>query len=146
MTDYADSDSAYTDNSPFVRLLQTEGQVRLLAAMLVNPNKEQSTSRLIDKTGMVRATVLDNLRTLQDMGLVEQTDRVGGANLYQLTSHPALPHLRKAQLALLTDEDSRSEAPEPEKHDDQTEGPLGSSFGEPPELSADEIDTVDLTS
>ena len=142
MTEYTNGESAYTDNSPFVRALRTEGQVRVIAALLVNPAEEQTVSRLKEKTGMARSTVLDNLEMLQNMGLVAQTGRIGGADLYRVTDHNALPHLRKAQMALITDEESRTGAPEPEKHEDQEV--LNNSFGEPPEVDPDEPEDIEI--
>lgn len=143
MSKYKKGESAYTDNSPFVRTLRTEGRVRLLAAMLVNPRKEHTVSRLMEKTGMARSTVLDNLDILKQMDLVRHTDRIGGANLYQLTDHDALSSLRQAQMSLLTKEQSRSKAPEPDKHSDQ-ELPFGDSFGKPPEIRSEGIDQIDV--
>ena len=144
MTEYTDGSSSYTDNSPFVRTLRNESHVRVLDAMLANPEKKRTVSRLMELTGMARSTVLKALDTLEEMGLVEQPDSVGGINRYRPTNHTAMRHFQGAQVALLTDEESRGEAPAPERHDDQV---LGESFGKPPELGAvgERLD-VDLTS
>jgi hypothetical protein len=146
MTEYTDGTPSYTDNSPFVRVLRNESHVRVLDAMLANPEEKRTVSRLMELTGMARSTVLRALDTLEDMDLVKQPDSVGGVNLYQPTDHSAMKHLHGAQTALLTDEGSRGGSPPPRQHDDQ-ESIFGESFGEPPELGAvsEDID-VDLTS
>lgn len=146
MTEYTDETSSYTDNSPFVRILRNESHVRVLDAMLANPEQKRTVSRLKELTGMARSTVLRALETLEDTGLVKQPDSVGGTNLYQPTEHAAMEYLHGAQTALLTDEESRGGSPPPEQHDGQ-ESILGESFGEPPKIGtvSDDID-VNLTS
>lgn len=145
MTEYTDGSSSFTDNSPFVRTLRNESNVRVLDAMLATPKEKRTVSRLMELTGMARSSVLRALETLEDMGLVKQPESIGGTNLYQPTDHDAVKHLQGAQIALLTDVKSRSEAPDPERHDD--EDILGESFGEPPEVGtvSEDLD-VDLTS
>lgn len=146
MTEYIDSRSSYTDNSPFVRTLRNESHVRVLDAMLANPEKKRTVSRLMELTGMARSTVLNALEVLEEMSLVEHADSVGGTNRYRPTDHTAIKHFQGAQVALLIDEESRGEAPPPERHSDQ-ESVLGESFGEPPEIGTVGEDLhVDLTS
>lgn len=146
MTEYTSGPSSYTDNSPFVRTLRNESHVRIIDAMLTNPEKKHTVSRLMELTGMARSTVLRALETLEQMGLIKQPGSVGGINRYQPANHTGMKHLQAAQMALLTDEKIRDEAPTPENHDDQ-ESILGESFGDTPDLdpASGDLD-VDLTS
>lgn len=143
MTEYTERDSGYTDNSPFVRVLRTEGRVRIIDAFLPNPEKRLTVSQLKDKTGMSRSALLSNLEELCEAGLIEVGDEIGGTTRYQVTEHNALPPLREAQLKLLTSQETRQDSPEPEEHEADDVSPLGSSFGEPP-VDGEEIDPVDV--
>lgn len=127
MAKYIAESSGYTDNSPFVRILRTEGRVRVLAALLGNPERSLSVTDLVKKTGMARSTVLDALDPLKDMGLVVKSDRVGNADLFEVnTNRDSLKHLRNAQVALTLEDESRTNAPDPARYNtERSEGAIG---------------------
>lgn len=146
MDRYKSGESGYTDNSPFVRTLRTEGRVRVIDALISNPERPLTVSDLMNKTGMARSTVLDNLNPLIDMGLVESAGRVGNADQYQVTDHEANKHLYNAQLALVMENNSRESAPDPESHEDSDVTPevLSESFGQVPNVGIGSLDNQPL--
>jgi len=92
---------SYSEASPFVRLFQTEGQVRIVDVFLRKQYKALTTREIAEFAGIDRSTVSRNLSVLQDIGLIIDADKVGNAPRYQTnTEHPVIKSLEEAQYEL----------------------------------------------
>lgn len=75
--------SAYTDNSAFVRLLETEGRVRILDVLLRRPHATLTAGEISELAGFDTSTFSRNKGELESLDIVEK-DFDGGQAVYSL--------------------------------------------------------------
>ena len=124
------AEGSYVDGSIFVRVLGSPSRIKIIDVFLGKYYTELSAAQIADLAGIDVSTFHRNVDVLLDLGIVEETQTVSGAQLYQLdTDHPVSKALGKTRWTLLEhvedvdrpDADERAEffgvADEPEADD-----------------------------
>lgn len=95
--------SSYAQTSPFVRLLKTEGRVKIIDVFLGKHYKELTTQQIADLADIDRSTVTRNLSVLEETGLIKQSGKTGNAPQYRLNrENEVAKALGKAQAELFS--------------------------------------------
>lgn len=81
-----DSSRPPVDGSTFVGLLGDNARAEVLAAMVRDRDQELSVAEVEERTGTAENWVRKNLNSLVEYGVVEETRRIGRAQLYQLNA------------------------------------------------------------
>lgn len=80
----ADGDEVYAEGTPLTQLLGDGPKVRILAALLGDPDFDHSITEIADLAGVSRNTVYRHLDDLRDLGVVVKTRETGGSKRYQI--------------------------------------------------------------
>lgn len=80
-----DPDAAFL-NHPWIELTEHPAACRMLRALLDAQGMDLNKSDLAEMADVGRRTVHNNIDLLVDLGLVEETRTVGGAQMYALRS------------------------------------------------------------
>lgn len=83
----------YSDKSPFVRLLETRGRVRILDAFLNKYQTEMSAKDLNELTGVSESTFSRNKDVLLELDILEKSKNENGKQYYQLNLDSSLVQL-----------------------------------------------------
>jgi len=103
MTEDHGSEIGYTDASAFVRLLETEGRVRMLDVLLGKHYTTLTVSGIAELAEVHETTVYRNIQKLEDADLVRSVGTPDGPAQYQLNkSNEAARLLQKFHGELLT--------------------------------------------
>ena len=78
------NDVRYSDLSPFVELLRTEGRVKILDAFIRKPTTELSSGEVATLADIDPSTFNRNKDTLIELGLIEEIDREGERTKYAI--------------------------------------------------------------
>lgn len=96
------AEGSYVEGSIFVRVLGTPGRVKMIDVFLGKHYTELSAAQVADLAGIDVSTFHRNVEALVDLGVVEETRTVSGAQLYQLdTDHPVSKALGKTRWVLI---------------------------------------------
>ncbi|WP_128477937.1 winged helix-turn-helix domain-containing protein [Halorussus pelagicus] len=96
------AEGSYSENSPFVRLLGTQGRVRILDVFLRKHYKELTAAEVADLAGVSPSTFHRNINELKDLSVVRETEPVAGTTRYKLNEDsPIAQTLGRAQSELL---------------------------------------------
>lgn len=76
-------ESTFAEESALTDLFGDHPKTKILAALL-SEARDVNITRIADLGGMSRSTVYKHVEDLQDLGVVEQTRKIGGSPLYQL--------------------------------------------------------------
>jgi DNA-binding transcriptional ArsR family regulator len=93
----------YAKNSVLTKLLGDRPKVRLLTALLSEPDPkyDYNITELADLAGISRNTVYRHLPELEELGVVTETRTSGASQRYKLNdSHPTVEHLKKLEWKL----------------------------------------------
>lgn len=100
--DIPHANGSYSENSPFVRLLGTQGSVRILDVFLRKHYKKLTAAEVADLAGVSRSTFHRNISELEDLDIVKQTEPISGTTRYELNEEsPIAQTLGRAQSELL---------------------------------------------
>lgn len=80
------ADHTYSDNSPFVRLLETKGRVRILDTFISKPHVELSAEDIHDISGVSESTFARNKDVLIELDIITHTKEVGQKKYYKLNT------------------------------------------------------------
>ena len=80
----------YAENAILTSMLGNHPRVKILAVLL-KTGRDVNVSQIAEQAGMSRSTVYNHIDSLLDIGVIEQTRKIGGSPLYQLDedSEPA---------------------------------------------------------
>lgn len=93
-------DEAYVEGTPLTALLGDGPKVKLLAALLAEPDPDfdYTVTQLARLADLSRQTVYSHLPDLEELGVVERTESRGASTRYRLdTDHPAPRRLRELE-------------------------------------------------
>lgn len=101
-TEHLDANGTYADASTFVRLLDTSSRVRILDVFLRKHYTELTAAKAADLAGIDVSTFHRNVGVFEEMGVIEETEEVAGAQRYRLNEEsPVAKAFGKAQNELL---------------------------------------------
>lgn len=96
------AEGSYVNGSIFVRVLGSPSRTKIIDVFLGKHYTELSAAQIADLAGIDVSTFHRNVDVLLDIGVVEETRTVSGAQLYQLdTDHPVSKALGKTRWELL---------------------------------------------
>lgn len=104
---------SYVNGSVFQQILGRPSRIKLIEVFLGKHYVELSAAQVADLAGIDVSTFHRNVDALLDLGVVETTRTVGGAQLYQLNvDHPVSKALGKTRSELLAfvEENERADA------------------------------------
>ena len=94
------SPSSVTENSAFVRLLETKARVKMLDVLMRDSYVALDQTELAERAGVDQSTVSRNVEVFEDLGVVEVFD--GRPTEYQIDlENSVVQALRQAQTGLL---------------------------------------------
>lgn len=97
-----DADGSYSRDSPFVRLLGTQGRVQILDVFLRKHYKELTAAEVADLAGVSLSTFHRNIGELKELDVVQEAEPVAGTARYKLNEEsPIAKTLGQAQSELL---------------------------------------------
>jgi len=100
--DGGSGERSYSEKSPFVRLLETRGRVRILDVFLRKHYTELGATDVADLADVSPSTFHRNISELKDLDIVRETDSVSGVTQYKLNEDsPIAQTLGKARAELL---------------------------------------------
>lgn len=96
------ANGSYVEGSIFQLVLGSPSKTRIVEVLLGKHYTELSAAQIADLAGIDVSTFHRNIDVLLDIGVVEETRTVSGAQLYQLdTDHPVSKALGKTRWELL---------------------------------------------
>jgi Fe2+ or Zn2+ uptake regulation protein len=105
------SGAKYSEASPFVRLLPTQGRVRILDVFLRKHYKPLTATEVAKLGDINPSTFHRNIDALIEAGVIKEQRKVAGTQLYQLnTDNPAAKIFGEARAELLENRDSVPES------------------------------------
>jgi DNA-binding transcriptional ArsR family regulator len=108
---------SFTDTSPFVELLQAKTRVEIIDALLRNPEMEMTANTIAELIGRHPCSFHRHKEVLKDIGILEESDKVGQTQLYNLRESNAQLHLQKARISLLKEGNTVSSIKEAEEEE-----------------------------
>jgi DNA-binding transcriptional ArsR family regulator len=100
--DDATSDDAYADGAALALLLGDGPKVRMLSALLAEPDFDHTVTEIADLAGVSRNTVYRHLDDLLELGVVVETRETGGSPRYQIDrGNPAAEKLAALEWTLI---------------------------------------------
>lgn len=75
---------SYGDDAPFMALFGTPAKTKILAAFVAERGRDMSVTHLANLAGVARSTVYNHLDHFRDLGVVEQTRKMGGSPMFGL--------------------------------------------------------------
>lgn len=98
----ATPDDAYADGAALALLLGDGPKVRLLSALLAEPDFDHTVTEIAELAGVSRNTVYRHLDDLLELGVVVETRESGGSPRYQIdTENPAATKLAELEWELI---------------------------------------------
>lgn len=91
------------DESPFVRLLETRGRVKILDIFMVHGYTELTQSELAEMADIDQGTVCRNVRVLEDLDVVNEVSETQPYEYRLNLDSPVVSALREAQIKLAPD-------------------------------------------
>ena len=82
-TDQTENGAPYAEQTALIDLFGDHPKTKILA-VLTAESRDINITRLAELAGSSRSTIYDHIDDLQELGVVEQTRKVGGSPLYQL--------------------------------------------------------------
>lgn len=76
-------DTTFAEESALTDLFGDHPKTKILAVLL-SEARDVNITRIAELGGMSRSTVYKHVEDLQELGIVEQTRKIGGSPLYQL--------------------------------------------------------------
>lgn len=110
-------DDPYAKDTPLMWIFGNNSQVRIIAALLSEADRDLNISDIARVAGISRSAVYDNIEPLEDHGIVTQTRNMGDSTMYQInTDSKVVPLIAKIEDCLVEqsyeeDSGSREEAP-----------------------------------
>lgn len=77
------NESSYAEEVAFTDLFGDHPKTKILAVLL-GESRDVNITRIAEMGGMSRSTVYEYVDDLLDLGVIEQTRKVGGSPLYQI--------------------------------------------------------------
>lgn len=74
---------SFAEQTALTDLLGNHPKVKIISVLL-SEGRDINVSQIAEQAGMSRSTVYDHLDDLCEIGVVEQTRKIGGSPLYQL--------------------------------------------------------------
>lgn len=74
----------YAEGSALTQLFGETPKVKIIAALLSESDTELSVSEIADLAGIHRTTVYDHLEELGQLGVVDETRKVAGSQMYRI--------------------------------------------------------------
>lgn len=97
----AGEDAPYAAQTALVGLFGDHPKTKILAAFTAE-SRDVSITRLSDLAGSSRSTIYNHIEDLMELGVVEQTRKVGGSPLYQLNrDSPTAKNIAQLEWELL---------------------------------------------
>ncbi|MCG1004348.1 MULTISPECIES: helix-turn-helix domain-containing protein [Halobacterium] len=82
-TEQTENEASYAEQTALTDLFGDHPKTKILA-VLTAESRDINITRLAEMAGSSRSTIYDHIDDLQEIGVVEQTRKVGGSPLYQL--------------------------------------------------------------
>jgi DNA-binding transcriptional ArsR family regulator len=82
-TDQTENGAPYAEQTALTDLFGDHPKTKILA-VLTAESRDINITRLAELAGSSRSTIYDHIEDLQELGVVEQTRKVGGSPLYQI--------------------------------------------------------------
>lgn len=91
-------------HSVILRLFGKSPETRIIDLFLDNPLFEFTRNEIVDSLGMAKSTLFRVLPGLEDVGLIEETRKIGKASLYRLNGEsPVVKNLRTTIRAYISE-------------------------------------------
>jgi len=79
-----DDTETYAEGTALTRLFGGSAKTKLIAALLSESDVDLNVTDLADLAGVHRSTVYEHINDLEELGVVEQTRKVGGSPMYRI--------------------------------------------------------------
>lgn len=85
-TDPENIDDPYAKDTPLLWIFGNNSQVRIIAALLSEADRDLNISDIARVAGISRSAVYDNIEPLEDHGIVIQTRTMGDSTMYEINT------------------------------------------------------------
>jgi len=85
-----EENETYAEGTALTRVFGETAKVKIIAALLSESDVDLNATDLADLAGVHRTTLYDHLEDLQELGIVEQTRKVGGSPMYRINRDSAV--------------------------------------------------------
>lgn len=79
-------DDPYAKDTPLLWIFGNNSQVRIIAALLSEADRDLNISDIARVAGISRSAVYDNIERLEDHGIVIQTRTMGDSTMYEINT------------------------------------------------------------
>lgn len=108
--------NSYSEGTVLTDVLGNHGKVKILAALLSEPQHDLNISDIARMAGVDRGTVYEHIDELRAYGVVEQTRTAGNSKMFQInTDSPAAKAIGKLEYELLNELAEKEERGEIDK-------------------------------